>query len=160
MTHHRTLATILGLMLIAAPCVGAEKTTQEQLKELQQQMLLLQQQLTKITQTLDITRDLTEIKSRLSRLEDRMSEPPPQVRTSKKPQETGEIKLENRTIFASTITLNGRSYRLLPGELRTLREFPVGEFNYRVEVDGFGVVQRMRTRDLVARETYAITILP
>lgn len=156
-----TLAGVLAFVWTSTAS-AQEKTTDEKLTELQQQVLKLTQQVEAILQFQNFSQQMQTINDRLSRIEARLNDNTsrPQVTTSEKPKETGTIKLENRTAFMSTITVNGSRYRLAPLETRYLNNQEVGDFRYQVDVDGFGTIQNMRTRNLQSRETFAITVYP
>jgi hypothetical protein len=72
---------------------------------------------------------------------------------------TAGVRVQNRSASGVTVTLNGRSFRLMPNETRT-EAVPAGTFTYQIQADGFGVIQPTQTRSVGASQTFPITVNP
>jgi len=68
---------------------------------------------------------------------------------------TGKIRIINTYPGQKTVMVNGRTYRLQPGETQLLDE-PVGRFTYEV----FGYHEQPQTRELDAVREFTITVYP
>jgi hypothetical protein len=69
------------------------------------------------------------------------------------------VTLRNQYMAPATVRINGRPYTVEPGRTATIGGVPVGPFNYEVDVDGFGIVQPLRTETL-RPAGHEITIYP
>jgi outer membrane murein-binding lipoprotein Lpp len=74
------------------------------------------------------------------------------------PASTGTITLRNQYSAVATVHINGRSFVIEPNRTATL-SVPLGTFNYEVEVDGYGMVQPLRSETL-RPNGHIITIFP
>lgn len=70
------------------------------------------------------------------------------------------IKIINTSALNSTVILNGKSHKVPPFQSITLANQNVGEFNYQVSADGFGIIQSLTNRTVGANETFTISIYP
>lgn len=72
----------------------------------------------------------------------------------------GTVRLRNFSDVPATVVINGQSYRVQPGEMRTLTR-SLGNLDYEVFADGFGrISQGVQSRTLVADRPLEITINP
>ncbi|HEY7314266.1 MAG TPA: hypothetical protein VH643_33250 [Gemmataceae bacterium] len=61
---------------------------------------------------------------------------------------TGTITVRNRYSATATVRINGRVMTVPPFQDARMSAVPVGPYSYDVEVDGFGIVQPLRTETL------------
>jgi hypothetical protein len=61
---------------------------------------------------------------------------------------TATITVRNRYMANANIRINGRPYPVAPGQELRIPGVPLGSINYDVEVDGYGLVQPLRTEAL------------
>jgi len=61
---------------------------------------------------------------------------------------TGTITVRNRYSATATVRINGRTMTVPPFRDARMSDVPVGPYSYDVEVDGFGIVQPLRTETL------------
>jgi hypothetical protein len=61
---------------------------------------------------------------------------------------TGTITVRNRYSATATVRINGRLMTVPPYRDAQMSDVPVGPYSYDVEVDGFGIVQPLRTETL------------
>ena len=71
----------------------------------------------------------------------------------------GTITLVNDYSFPATIVINGRDYRVMPGQ-RAVVDSPAGRFDYAVLTDNYGMVQGATNRYLAPGRDFPITINP
>lgn len=72
---------------------------------------------------------------------------------------TATIAVRNQYMAPATVRINGRPFTVAPGRTETIGGVPMGPFNYEVDVDGFGMVQPLRTETL-RPAGHEITIYP
>jgi hypothetical protein len=72
---------------------------------------------------------------------------------------TGTVFLENVYSAPASVRINDRVYRVEPNQSRAITEVPVGNFQYSVEVDGYGVVNPLQN-DRLPPTGYRIRIFP
>jgi hypothetical protein len=169
----RTILSALLLGVLALPVSAADPTPAElkqqiddlkkvtdDLRKLKDSMALLTELRSKSivfeTQLEMIEKDIKEMKRKLA-----MDGSVPNPSTSLKPDTTAAFKGQGRVRFINafseemSVVVNGRSYRLLPGDERVI-PVPPGEYSYQV-------LQLQRTpqdRQIAADETKTITIYP
>jgi hypothetical protein len=74
--------------------------------------------------------------------------PPPEGTPAITAPTTGTITVRNQYTAHATVFINGLPYQVLAGQERRVLGVPLGPINYQVEVEGFGVVQSLRTETL------------
>jgi len=168
--------TLLVAWLVVAPAGAQDKDkssdvqTIEVLKqavaELQRRVTALEGQVKDArpaapdTRLEDLRKDLNDLRQQLSRIESAVK-PTGQERVARAfTPGTGIISLENTSGVAATVVINGKSYRVEPGENVPLRDLPAGEFFYEVRADGFGTIQSQVLRTLKPNEKFTITVYP
>ncbi|HEV3085040.1 MAG TPA: hypothetical protein VGY66_35095 [Gemmataceae bacterium] len=72
------------------------------------------------------------------------------------PVPTGRVQLSNTWSAPVSVIVNGRSYPVLPGEVKFTEPIPAGTFSYEV----VGITLPNNVRTLVAGETYRISVFP
>jgi archaellum component FlaC len=72
------------------------------------------------------------------------------------PIPTGRVQLSNTWGAPVSVIVNGRSYPVLPGEVRFTDPVPAGTFSYEV----IGITPPNNVRTLAAGETYRINVYP
>jgi hypothetical protein len=72
------------------------------------------------------------------------------------PVPTGRVQLSNTWSAPVSVIVNGRSYQVLPGEVKFTDPVPAGTFSYEV----VGITAPNNVRTLVAGETYRINVYP
>jgi hypothetical protein len=153
------LAPAVLLLLPLMPAAsGAEETnnTAQQIKQLQEDVKKLKADMIDTNLKINtIARNLDDIKEILQRL-DRMAAresisrygPPPEGVPAMAAPTTGTITVRNQYTANATIRINGRPYAAPAGQDVRIGGVPLGPINYDVEVDGYGVVQPLRTETL------------
>jgi hypothetical protein len=162
------LAPAVLLLLPFAPAASGadpEPTTAQTIEKLRTDVDSLRRDVKKLQdemvntnlKTNMIARNLDDIKELLQRL-DRMASaresisrygpPPSEGTTAMMVPTTATITVRNQYTANATIRINGRPYLVAPGRDLQLRDVPLGPVNYEVDVDGYGVVQPLRTETL------------
>src|SRR5262245_31129135 len=172
-----TLLGLLAAVALTTPCFAAdsEKKDAPPGPTLEQKIDIIKGQLDDLTrQMLRITdlsinvasmqRDMNDLKARLERLEREMDQArrerrssfyePPMTGTT---GTTGILRLYNRFTAPATIVVNGRGYRLVPGETRSI-SVPAGTYTFETLVDGFGQIQGEVLRSIQPGEARAIEV--
>lgn len=72
---------------------------------------------------------------------------------------TGSITLQNVYPAAATVRINDQSYFIEANRTRIVPNFPVGPFQYSVDVEGYGIVLPPKTETLHSTG-FRITIFP
>lgn len=72
----------------------------------------------------------------------------------------GIIRVQNRSAYDATVSINGRPYAIPASETRDIAGVPTGTFTYEVSASPFGIIQPPVARVLNARERYVISINP
>ncbi|MHB1425863.1 MAG: hypothetical protein ACYC3I_22075 [Gemmataceae bacterium] len=72
---------------------------------------------------------------------------------------TGTVTVQNVYTAPATVRLNGQTHRVDPGQTLPIFGVPLGTIQYSVEVDGFGLVEPLRT-DVIRTGAYRIKIFP
>ena len=72
------------------------------------------------------------------------------------PIPTGRVQLSNTWGAPVSVIVNGRSYPVLPGEVKFTDPVPAGTFSYEV----IGITAPNNVRTLAAGETYRISVFP
>ena len=70
------------------------------------------------------------------------------------------IKIVNSSAWNSTVLLNGKTHKVPAMQTITLSNQNVGDFNYQVFADNYGVIQPSTTRTIGQSETFTISIYP
>ena len=105
--------------------------------------------------------DLRSLEERVAAIEQRLSTDERRFSfTPEAPRRTGTLRLENRSAYGATVTVNGIPYRVPAFETRLVRNVPAGAFTYEVTADGFGVIRSAVTRTLSAGATFPLYINP
>jgi hypothetical protein len=165
-------SAVLLTLALAAPAARADnpefKNDSDKLTEVLRRLHDLQDKVAELQagQALQIKAmqdDINRLKEEVARLEQGMA----QARISgsinpnpNPPLVTGTIRLENRYAAPATFVINGTSYRLMPSEVVTVTDQPVGRFTYKVFTDDFGLVQPPVDRFLSPTRTFPITVHP
>jgi TolA-binding protein len=102
----------------------------------------------------DLDERLAAVERRLGNDERRFSFTP------EAPRRAGTLRLQNRSAFDATVTVNGNPFVVPAFETRLVRNVPVGTFNYEVSAEGFGVIQPTLRRNLTAGETFIVYVNP
>jgi hypothetical protein len=79
------------------------------------------------------------------------------ARVAKAAPEVGRILLFNRYAEEVTVHLNGRGYRVLPGQTARVESFPAGVFTYQIESPTWGLRERV-TSTVPVNETVRLTV--
>jgi hypothetical protein len=82
---------------------------------------------------------------------------PPSDTVVAPPRDAGSVRVRNHSMYASTVTINGRSVMVYPGQAVTVPNVPAGTFTYEVYVDGFGVIGR-RSPTMLAGDVFPLNI--
>jgi len=149
------------------------KSDSDKLTEILRQMRNVQERLDRVeaNQNLqihgmqdDIARlrdDLARLREQLARIDQAQTRISASINPDRPPAGlvTGTIRLENRWASPATFVINGRSYRLMPGDIRAVTE-TAGKFTYEVHTDDFGMIQRPVDRFLEPTRTFPITVNP
>jgi hypothetical protein len=157
----------------AARADNSDKTDSEKLAEILKQLRTVQDKLDRVEanqnlQIKDMQADLARLREDVARLKDQMArlgEAQSRISASINPNAppaglvTGTIRLENRHVAPATFVVNGKSYRLAPGEIRPVTE-TVGKFTYEVFTDDFGLIRPAVDRFLEPARTFPITVNP
>jgi hypothetical protein len=98
-----------------------------------------------------------DILSRLSRLEDMLKDLSGKLQVARYPAATGRVLLTNRYPEEMLFIVNGRSFRLAPGESRLLDNQRAGSLTYEVVSPTWGSRAR-KTTTLLASETLRLTV--
>jgi hypothetical protein len=107
------------------------------------------------------TQDLRNLEERLAALEARLSGDERRFSfTPEAPRRTGTLRLENRSPYGATVTVNGIPYPVPAFETRLVQNVPAGALTYEVAADGFGVIRPPVTRTLNAGATLPLYINP
>jgi hypothetical protein len=72
----------------------------------------------------------------------------------------GLVHIVNRYDLPATVTLNDRSYSVMPHQAIDVRNIPAGVFRYEIEVEGYGVIQPETARALAPGGKHDIVIYP
>lgn len=167
-------ATLLGAALATTPALAADPTPEElkksidrfekAVKDLQELKDALKtdsvrEKVTTLDSKVDlIDKDIQEIKKDLRDLKRKVEGT---TSTSLRPNDASTLRGQGRVRFINqypeemSVVLNGRSYRLIPGEERLLA-VPPGSFTYQV----LQLQRDAQVRDIVADETKTIRIYP
>src|SRR5262245_25066863 len=152
-----------GLLLLpfTPSASGADDTTAQKIEKLQKDIDNLRQDVetlrrevkTNSVQEAQIATDIREILQRLDRLASAQAStryygPPPEGVPAAVAPTTGTITVRNQYTMDATIRINGRPYRVAAGQDVRIGNVPLGPINYDVEVDGYGIVQPLRTETL------------
>jgi hypothetical protein len=182
------LAALLAAPFTLATARAADpelkETTEQKVQRLERELKQLRADLDDLRERLttnalrrnSTSRSVTELQERLALLEQMVLRHDDLMRTTVTRQSayapgtqpavpngaaasTGTITVRNQYLAAATVRINGRAYTVEPGRTATIAGVPVGPFNYEVDVDGYGIVQPLRTETLrpVGHE---ITIYP
>ncbi len=108
------------------------------------------------------TQDLRGIEERLAALEARLrgDERRFSFTPQAPPRRTGVLRLENRSPYGTTFTVNGIPYPVPAFETRLVQNVPAGALTYEVTADGFGVIRPPTTSTLNAGATLPIFVNP
>jgi hypothetical protein len=71
----------------------------------------------------------------------------------------GTITVQNQYLAPATVRINDRPFRVEPNQSLPITGIPTGTFQYSVEVDGYGMIEPLRT-DTLRPAGYRITIHP
>lgn len=82
--------------------------------------------------------------------------PESQVAAKAGPAPSGRVKLVNTWFEPMTVVVNGKAYRVGPGEEQTTEPLPAGRFSYEV----LAVSPGPQERPLAPDETYTVRIYP
>ena len=80
----------------------------------------------------------------------------PGMTVNPNPIPTGRVQLSNTWSAPVSVVVNGRSYPVLPGEVKFTEPIPAGTFSYEV----LGITAPNNLRALAAGETYRINVFP
>ena len=173
-------AVSLAIALIWSPLRAAEETTDQKIEKLQKDVAKLRKDLedlkddvkTSSARGAKVAEDLQDIKKLLRDMADRQAvisrqsaydprsllpaAPPPGVPPR---LASGTITVQNNYMAPATVRINGRPYVVAPGQPMPIVGVPPGTFQYSVEVEGFGMVEPLRT-DILPSSGYRITIFP
>ena len=163
---------VLLLLPFTPPASGADDTTAQKIEKLQKDIDNLRQDVetlrrevkTNSVQGAQIATDIREILHRIDRLASaqetiRRYGPPPDAIPGTVAPTTGTITVRNQYTLDATIRINGRPYRVAAGQDARIGNVPLGPINYDVDVDGYGIVQPLRTETLTPNGRI-ITIFP
>jgi hypothetical protein len=114
----------------------------------------------------EVLTKLRALEERMSRLEGAIASTSgsPRIQRSFSPSDvtstpTGSLRLENNWIVPATIVVNGRTFRLAAGEIRTLPVMPIGLYTFDVLVDN-GPSRLQQVGTIVGGRTSYIFIDP
>jgi hypothetical protein len=173
------LAVLLTAFVLCVPAaafepqaIDSKKPDSEKLDDISRQLRELRKDLDQL-RTLDnslqfeaLKNQVNQIQDRLSNLERRVNQGTisqsydPTRRIMTYPTLSGTVRLHNRSGYTSTVTVNGVSYSLVPGDLRYVNGVPTGSLVYEVFADGWGMIQPRTFRNLAPGETLNININP
>ncbi|HWG44839.1 MAG TPA: hypothetical protein VN688_18845 [Gemmataceae bacterium] len=170
------LAVLLALPFTLAPLHAADpELTAQQVEKLRKDLDTLRKDMEALKNEMiansargaRAAEDLREIKDLLQRIISRQEQitrqsgygPGPLPENGAAPASTGTITLRNRYSTAATVHINGRPYVIEPNRTATIAGVPLGTFNYDVDVDGYGLVQPLRSETL-RPNGHEITIFP
>lgn len=148
MSYKHVIAAILGAALFAIPAKaqsnGDMNKTVEKLetavRKLQDvERSLTEYKLSNATAVRQLQDDVDALKSRVRQLEDeirmlRLGNAPPSISKREAYDTTarmGRVRLSNEYLEEMSVVVNGVSYRLMPGQTRTI-QVPPGIFTYQV----------------------------
>jgi hypothetical protein len=173
------LAVLLTAFVLCVPAAAFEPQVSDSKKPDSEKLDDIARQLREIRKDLDLLRpyetaltietlrkQMSQVQDRLSNLEQRVNQTTisgsfdPSRRIMASPTMTGTVRLQNRSGYLATVTVNGFSYTLVPGELRFVNGVPVGELVYQVSATGCGTIQPPTFRNLAPGETLNLTINP
>lgn len=107
------------------------------------------------------TQDLRNIEERLAALEARLNSDERRFSfTPEAPRRTGTLRLENRSAYEATFTVNGNPYVVPAFETRLVRNVPAGAFTYEIAANGFGVIRPPTTGTVSAGATRVLYVNP
>jgi hypothetical protein len=180
----RTWIKLIPVVLLAVPftwsSIHAEETTDQKIKNLQDDVAKIRKDLeslkdevrTSSVQGAKVAADLQDIKRLLHDMSDRQAvisrqsaydprsllpgAPPP---GGPPLPAAGTITVQNNYAARATVRINGRPYVVDPGQPMPIVGVPTGTFQYSVDVEGFGMVEPLRT-DILPATGYRITIFP
>jgi hypothetical protein len=154
---------VLLLLPLAPTAAGAdpETNTAQKIEKLQTDVAALRQDVAKLQNDMiatnlkagNIDRKLDDILQRLDRMASASSStryygPPPEGVPGVMAPTTATITVRNQYSANATIHINGRPYLAPAGQDVRIGNVPLGPINYDVEVDGYGLVQPLRTETL------------
>ena len=70
------------------------------------------------------------------------------------------IKIANTSPVGASVIINGKVHKVAGLQTLAIPNQNVGDFNYEVMADGFGIIQQLSTRSVAANETFIINIYP
>ncbi|HEY7426771.1 MAG TPA: hypothetical protein VH682_21220 [Gemmataceae bacterium] len=154
---------ILLLLPFTLSASGADETTAQKIEKLQTDVDALRREVktlqadvlnnglrgARIEEEMSKIRELLQKLDRLASAQEstRYYRPPEGVPAAVAPT-TGMITVRNQYTADATIRLNGRPWRVPAGRDVRIGDVPLGSINYDVEVDGYGLVQPLRTETL------------
>ena len=107
------------------------------------------------------TQDMRDLLERLAAIEARLRTDERRFSfTPEAPRRTGTLRLQNRSPYGATVTVNGNPYFVPAFETSLVQGVPAGAFNYTVSADGFGVIQPTVSRTLNPGETFIVYVNP
>jgi hypothetical protein len=138
--------------------------------DLKERLGLLEQQLRTQREMLRamqaVTQDRRDLQDRRLDALERQSQAPDAVArrafsfTPEAPRRAGTLRLQNRSAYGATVTVNGDPHFVPAFETREIRNMAAGTFTYAVAADGFGVIRPTVTRALNPGEIFTLYINP
>lgn len=156
-----TAALLIGNALAAADDDKAKDEPKDDVKSLREDLDKLKKRVDLDSRLNNI--ELKTINERLERIEAALEKLDGKARSrtssSFTPRgDTGTLRLDNRMAVEAEVTIDGTSYRVPAGSVRTLTEQPAGTFSYTVTGTGLGTA---RKRTVLSRgETLTVRITP
>ncbi len=179
----RTWIKLIPAVLLAVPFTGfslhAQETTDQKIKNLQDDVAKIRRDVESLkdevrrssVQAANVATDLQDIKRLLHDMAERQTVisrqsayDPRSLLPAAPPgapplPATGTITVQNNYAAPATVRINGQPYAVGVGQARAIYGVPVGNFQYSVDVEGFGTVEPPRT-DTLPATGYRITIFP
>jgi hypothetical protein len=160
------LAVVLAVPTVRA---DAEFATKDDLQAIQRQLNEIRKKLEDLRTVQDLERAMDSVtfqvfERRLQRLEEAVARMATVTRTTSgfTPDlaGSGTIRLRNRSGYMATIVVNGQPYPVPAYETRLIQGMPAGPFTYEVSANGFGIIQPLVNRTLLANREFTININP
>jgi len=104
--------------------------------------------------------DLRSLEERLAALEARLRTDERRFSFTPEAPRRATLRLENRSPYEATFTVNGNPYPVPAFETRLVQNVPAGAFTYEVAAAGFGVIRPPSTGSVNAGATRVLYVNP
>jgi hypothetical protein len=157
------LFTVVGAVSAAPGNTDKPGSDSENIAEILKQVKELQAKLDRMQGDRDL--QMRSIKDDLARLREKVEQMDKDATArisgsiNPNPLVTGTIRLENRYNSGANVIINGKSYRVMPAEVRLVTDQPVGRFSYEVVTDNGYTIPSVE-RFLSPTRSFPITINP